>query len=297
MRKNVLFRDICLILLLNALFFIISEVQKFTNCIHFENIIMVNKKSLFSKNLKRKVHFDIYVIENSTQHQNGYKLLIFNDGQDLIRMKMDSILKKHFDILKDQNVIIVGIRPEDRLQEYGTIISADYASRGSMARKYAAFIMDEFLPELKKDYFIQEGIGIAGFSLGGLSAFDIALHYPGIFNKVGVFSGSFWWRAEEFNAMNPDGHRIVIDYLKTYKLSNNAQQFWFQTGELDEESDRNNNGIIDSIDDTMDVISSLKLCGVSPTFIQYTEVKGGTHSIETWAEVMPDFLKWWVREK
>ena len=294
MRKNVLFRDICLILLLNTVFFIGRSNQKVLISIHSENKIMVRKDSLFSTNLERKVHFEIYKIENNSDFQKGYKLLIFNDGQDLIRMKMDGILTKNSNIFKGQNLLIVGIRPLDRLHEYGTMNKADYMGRGSLARKYAAFVTDEFLPSLRKDYLIQEGVAIAGFSLGGLSAFDIALHHPGIFDKVGVFSGSFWWRGEEFNAMNPDGHRIVIDYLKNYKLSNKTQEFWFQTGELDEESDRNNNGIIDSIDDTMDVISILKLSGVSKASIQYTEVKGGTHSVETWAGIMPEFLRWWV---
>ena len=33
-----------------------------------------------------------------------------------------------------------------------------------------------------------------GFSLGGLSALDIVWNHPTEFTKVGVFSGSLWWR-------------------------------------------------------------------------------------------------------
>jgi hypothetical protein len=38
-------------------------------------------------------------------------------------------------------------------------------------------------------------------------------------------------------------------------------KFFFQTGVLDEAADRNNSGIIDSIDDTMDLIKELEKKG------------------------------------
>lgn len=294
MRKNILFRDICLILLLIAAFLIENSLPKRSVFLHSENTIMTKKDSLFSIHLNRIVHFDIYKKEYTENFKTDYKLLIFNDGQDLVRMRMDSILDKNADVFSGQNIIIVGIKPLDRMQEYGTISSVDFKGRGRLAQKYANFLINEFLSHFRNIYSIEKGIGIAGFSLGGLSAIDIALHHPNLFDKVGVFSGSFWWRSEEFNAMNPDGHRILIEYLKDYKLSSSRQQFWFQAGELDEESDRNNNGVIDAIDDTKDVISSLRLCGVDANAIEYTEVKGGTHSVETWGKIMPEFLKWWA---
>jgi enterochelin esterase-like enzyme len=70
-------------------------------------------------------------------------------------------------------------------------------------------------------------------------------------------------------------------------------KFWLQTGTKDETADRNKNGIIDSIDDTVDLIKELEAKGYSrPEDIRYVEVVGGSHNPETWAKAMPKFLCW-----
>ncbi|NJL74190.1 MAG: hypothetical protein HC892_03255 [Saprospiraceae bacterium] len=75
-------------------------------------------------------------------------------------------------------------------------------------------------------------------------------------------------------------------------LKREGLQFWLQTGTKDEEEDRNKNGVIDSIDDTLDIIDELKRLGYSETAIRYVEVENGYHNPETWAGVLPDFLTW-----
>ena len=69
-------------------------------------------------------------------------------------------------------------------------------------------------------------------------------------------------------------------------------RFWLQVGTKDETADRNNNGIIDAIDDTQDLIKSLKNIGYTDQDITYVEVKNGEHNPATWAKVLPDFLRW-----
>jgi hypothetical protein len=61
---------------------------------------------------------------------------------------------------------------------------------------------------------------------------------------------------------------------------------------LDEKLDRNNNGIIDSIDDATDLIAELKKKGYSDDAIRYLEMEDGKHDVQTWAEAFPEFLKW-----
>ena len=57
--------------------------------------------------------------------------------------------------------------------------------------------------------------------------------------------------------------------------------------------DRNKNGIIDSVDDTLDLIKELTAKGYNANKdIYYVEMKDGRHDITTWAQVMPEFLKW-----
>jgi uncharacterized damage-inducible protein DinB len=71
-----------------------------------------------------------------------------------------------------------------------------------------------------------------------------------------------------------------------------GQQFWLQTGTDDETSDRNNNGIIDSIDDTLDLMAALAQRGLPAEAVRYVEVPGGRHHQDTWGAIMPDFLRW-----
>lgn len=69
-------------------------------------------------------------------------------------------------------------------------------------------------------------------------------------------------------------------------------KFYFETGTLDEVADRNNNGIIDSIDDTKALIRELNDKGYGDSDIRYEEIKDGHHDVPTWARAFPSFLRW-----
>ena len=72
-----------------------------------------------------------------------------------------------------------------------------------------------------------------------------------------------------------------------------CQKFFLQCGNKDETKDRNNNGIIDSIDDTIDLIKELMKKGYDKEKdFYYLELPDGRHDISTWALAMPEFLKW-----
>ncbi len=252
--------------------------------------------NLTSTHLKRKVQVDVYVLsdwKNRFIHW-PYRCLLINDGQDLRQMKFYSQVEQLFHLGKIQPMIIIGIHAANRLQEYGTINRPDYLGRGGKAKKYALFITKELFPFLRKNYSISNRIGghsIAGFSLGGLSAFDLSWHYPELFGQTGVFSGSLWWRSSPFHEDDPDGDLIVQNYVKRSKKIP-QQRYWFQAGTNDEESDRNGNGIIDAIDDTQLLMRTLREKGF--TDMHYHEVEGGTHDPQTWGRVMPNFLQWLI---
>ena len=189
----------------------------------------------------------------------------------------------------------VGIHAnEHRLQEYGTASQADYKQRGAKAKLHRDFIVHELLPFLAKKYKLEsEGNTIAGLSLGGLSAMDIGWNNPEIFSKIGVFSGSFWWRQKsEEEGYTDENDRIMHNIVRagTYKK---GMKFWFEAGTNDEKSDRNNNGIIDAIEDTLDLISELKKKGYKKDLdLVYKEVEYGEHNTNTWKMVLPEFLMW-----
>jgi predicted alpha/beta superfamily hydrolase len=136
----------------------------------------------------------------------------------------------------------------------------------------------------------------AGFSLGALSALDIVWNHAGEFVRAGVFSGSLWWRRKAYE----DGYDDEQDRLMHLQIRKGGfapwLRFFIQCGGLDEAADRNNNGVIDSIDDALDLIVELKAKGYTDTHIQYLELPDGKHDVPTWAEAFPAFLKWgWGR--
>ena len=64
-------------------------------------------------------------------------------------------------------------------------------------------------------------------------------------------------------------------------------------GTQDETADRNNNGVIDSIDDTLGLIDELVKKGYRrDSAIRFLELKDGKHDVPTWAIAFPYFLKW-----
>ena len=69
-------------------------------------------------------------------------------------------------------------------------------------------------------------------------------------------------------------------------------KFFFESGKLDEQRDRNKNGVIDSIDDTLDLIAELKAKGYNDSDIEFLLLEDGKHDVETWGVAMPVFLKW-----
>lgn len=222
-------------------------------------------------------------------------VLWLNDGQDLSALLVENSLNRLLKLQKIKPVFVVAIEAGDRLAEFGTMDVPDYKKRGAKARAYADFILQELVPYVRKNHPVSAAPAdnvFAGLSLGGVSALDISWHYPQYFQKIGVFSGSFWWRKRALNAGYTDNDRIVHQRIRmgTFKP---GLKFWLQTGTKDEISDRNNNGIIDSIDDTQDLITELILKGYQlNSDIQYVEVVDGKHHSSTWSQVFPDFLLW-----
>jgi|JI10StandDraft_1071094.scaffolds.fasta_scaffold538444_2 enterochelin esterase-like enzyme len=247
--------------------------------------------------LNRDVQLDVYLPPDyDAETRHVYPLVLFNDGQDLPRMDFQGILAEQFSSKKLPPFIAVGIyTSNERQREYGTARQPDYKGRGDKAGTYTAFIIAELLPFLYRHYRLSdlsEDRAIAGFSLGGLSAFDIGWANPQIFGTIGVFSGALWWRWSHVKPEDPDADRIMHHIVQQTQVVDKNQYFWFQCGTLDEADDRNNNGVIDSIDDTLDLMKALRHKGFHEESMRYLEIEDGHHDPETWGKAMPDFLGW-----
>lgn len=251
--------------------------------------------SVPSEFLKRDVTLDFFQ-PSATDRKSNTSLLLINDGQDMRKLGMEAILNDLYQRREIHNLLCVGIHcGEDRKNEYGTAATRDFKGRGAKAGLYNRFVFSELLP------FIQNRTGVlgfkekafAGFSLGGLSALDMVWNHPEEFMKVGVFSGSLWWRSKALD----DGYIESKDRIMHAQVRRGGYypwlKFFFEAGTLDETEDRNHNGIIDSIDDTLGLIDELERKGYDRhKDIRYLELKDGRHDVETWAKAMPEFLKW-----
>jgi len=245
--------------------------------------------------LKRDVKIEIFLPPDYSAEKGPYPLLLLNDGQDSEAVKVKEALEKLYSGHKIVPLIVVGVSAGDRMQEYGVSGKPDSRKRGSKAKLYTSFIIQNLLPWLEYRYAVKaksDANAIAGYSLGGLSAVDIAWHHPEIFKKAGAFSGSFWWRKRDLDKGYSDTDRIMHSVISK-SVQRKGMKFWFQAGTEDEKADRNFNGIIDAIDDTVDLIGELIKKGYKPYYdVIYHEMKGGRHNQKTWSEAMPVFLEW-----
>lgn len=251
---------------------------------------------IYTKLLQRNVEVEI-LTPSHLDKKKRYPLLVLNDGQDSEVVKVKETVERLVSANIIPEIIIVGVTAADRMQEYGVAFRTDYFGRGKFAKAYSNFIVSELVPYVTYKYPISTSNterAMAGYSLGGLSAIDIVWNNFDVFGKVGVFSGSFWWRKRDAGSFFYSDYRDRLMHLQVRRGKfKPGMKFWFQTGTEDEAGDRNKNGVIDSIDDTMDLISELTRKGYRPFHdIQYLEIAGGKHNQETWAVAMPEFLTW-----
>lgn len=256
-------------------------------------VVKVESTTVWSQYLEREVVVDIY-LPAQTLVAGEVSLLLINDGQDLPKMNFKATLSKLLTDKTIEPILCVGIHAgQDRTNEYGVAFSADYAGRGAKAGLYTKFIMDELLPFIRMGYLSAfKDKSFAGFSLGALSALDIVWNHACEFLTAGVFSGSLWWRRKAYD----DGYDDDKDKLMHLQVRTGIGfpwlKFFIQCGALDESADRNNNDIIDSIDDALDLVKELKAKGYTDDHIKFLLLDDGSHDIDSWAKAVPEFLVW-----
>jgi len=259
-------------------------------------VIVDHVEQVRSHKLNNERYLDVFLPPDYDYSEQAYPVLYVNDGQDAQALKIKNTLETLYMRNKMERIIVVAVPTNhDRLNEYGTAGQPDYKGRGARAAEYTDFLLYEVMPYVNAKYRVLEGpenTVILGASLGGLSAFDIAWKHAEMFGKVGVFSGSFWWRTNDQDWHTKQEsrimHRVVRDSPK-----NEGLKFWFEAGTRDETSDRDNNGVIDAIQDTTELMDELGHKGyVAGVDMVYVQIEGGEHNPATWARALPEFLKW-----
>ncbi len=258
-------------------------------------VVRYEFESAFLPNKYNRRIVDIFLPPGYDASDARYPVLYAQDGQDMGDVRLKATLERLYAENAIQPLIVVAVHASgERLREYGTSGMPDYAGRGDKADLYTAMLLQEIKPYIESTYRTRSGpqhTAVMGWSLGGLMAFDLAWNHPDVFGQVGVFSGSLWWHTDHANLQTILDSRIAHGMVRAGE-KRPGMRFWFESGFQDEKDDRDGDGVIDSVQDTRELVAELRAKGYTDADIRLLELPQGYHGPGTWADALPDFLTW-----
>jgi enterochelin esterase-like enzyme len=238
---------------------------------------------------------DVYLPRGYATHPaNVYPVLYANDGQDMEAVDLVEVLDSLQRTHRMAPVLVVAIHALERVQDYGTAYIPNAQGLGARSDRYGQFLIAELRTLIEARYRVQHGAAhtaIMGWSLGGLSAFDLAWRHPERFGSVGVFSGAFWWRTDDRDVAVKQASRIMHRRIRETP-GHPALRMWFETGLQDEAADRDSDGVIDAVQDTEELIAELEEKGYRRGSDMVHLTVAGGHDLPTWKRLLPEWLVW-----
>ena len=225
-----------------------------------------------------------------------YPVVYMHDGQWLGAEKLPEALEWSLSQGLAPELIVVAIHAtRDRGLEYGvasTPCPCGGQTLGTRASRFHRFVVNDLMPNIESAYRVMTGpenTSVIGFSLGGLSATDLGWRREDLFGTIGGFSSSFWYYSSEADTI---GSRAMHQLVRAGE-HHPGQRFWFEAGTRDTPDDRDNDGVNNMIEDTLDLIAELQNKGYAfGSDVEYFEIEGGFHNNETIAHALPHFLEW-----
>lgn len=252
--------------------------------------VEVDRLYLPSAALGESRFVDVYLPPGYGGSEARYPVLYANDGQDMEAIHLRSILQALYADGAVAPFLLVAVHAsDDRIREYGIAGFPAVEGIGARADVYTAFLLGEVIPYIDGNYRTLTGpanTAVMGWSLGGLSAFDLTWSHPDVFGTAGCFSTSLWAYDD---GSDPAGSRVAFRLLADGE-SSPALRFWFSAGFLESDSDRDANGVIDVVQDARDMAGLLAERGYADVVL--LELPEGGHDKLTWMQILPDFLAW-----
>jgi enterochelin esterase-like enzyme len=254
----------------------------------------------------------------------GHAVLYVNDGQDAEAVQLAGTLEA---LARDGTIrapLVVAIdMPPDRIAAYGysdraagraLIAPTRHGDVGAKAHAYSEWLAKTLVPLIDARYRTRttpDARAILGWSLGAAHAFNMGWQYPELFGRVGAFSPSFWLSTQREDATAVQRTRIAQAMVHDTQPRNGAR-FFLAVGTAEETDDRDGDGINDALDDTRDLalgwnVDASGLKGLRQAGYRVDEqwtarpgrgdvalhvLEGGTHRQDSWARMLPDFLRW-----
>jgi predicted alpha/beta superfamily hydrolase len=179
-----------------------TQAQEIRKSTASDNVFIVTDTMLIPQ-LNRTRAIWIYLPPDYDTEDKNYPVLYMHDGQNLFEDTTSFIGEWHVDETLDSLFadgydvpIVVGINNGGmmRIEEFTPWANEKYG--GGKGDLYIRFIVETLKPEIDKRYRTlpeAEHSGIMGSSIGGLISFYGGLKYNSTFQKIGVFSPSFWY--------------------------------------------------------------------------------------------------------
>jgi enterochelin esterase-like enzyme len=212
---------------------------------------------------KRKIY--VYKPYNYSQ-KNTYKLLLLTDGDTYI-----DILSAHTVM---DNLIAEGVIPPM------IVVLIDGANNRNeelmCSETFANCLALEIIPWIKENFNVcdkAEDTIIGGFSLGGLFAAFMGIHYPNIFGNVLSQSGSFFWSPNAPEEID----WIITKYKEAERL---PSRFFINVGVLENMEYPPYSSMINVNKKMRDLLIEKKEC-----IVTYEEFKSG-HDYLSWGETL-----------
>ncbi len=254
-----------------------------------------------------------------------YPTLYINDGQDMEAVGLQSTLDDLYRHRLIKPMIVVAVdMPQDRMAGYGVsnrakgvsvVAPTKYGAVGANAQAYSQWLAGTLVPYVDDHWKTRRDAGqrwLLGWSLGAINAFSVGWQYPQTFGGVGAFSPSFWLSTDSADARAVQATRIAHSLVETSSPPVKSR-FFFAAGDAEEKNDRDGDGVIDVIDDVLDLMQGwtdgdgrmhkgLKQLGYSididyaakpdASAAVFYRLPGGEHNQKSWARMLPAFLQW-----
>lgn len=245
----------------------------------------------------------------------AYPVLYLNDGQDSASVDLEDTLARLYADRAIEKLIVVAIdMPADRMGAYGLsdrsagrsiVGDSRFGPVGSQAHAYSEWVATDLVPYVDTHYRTRaapSGRTMLGWSLGALNAFNLGWQYPDVFGQVGAFSPSFWLASDRTDVATAHRTRLAQGMVE-HDPRRDGLRLWLAVGTAEETDDRDNDGIIDAVGDTLDIASALGRRGysVNPAYAQRPSadedvalylLQDGQHNQASWAKMLPLFLQW-----
>jgi enterochelin esterase-like enzyme len=213
-------------------------------------------------------------------------VMVFQDGHKYVNTEQEYRVPIVFDNLihKKQMPVTIGVfinpgHAGDTLPADPWRASNRSAEYDTLSEQYAAFVIDEILPEVARKYPLTsdpEMRAIAGASSGGICAFTVAWERPDQFRKVVSHIGSF---------TNIRGGHVYPALIR--KSAVRPLRVFLQDGSNDLDNQHGNWPLANQ-----QMAAALKFRKYDYTF----EYGDGAHTHKHGGAILPDTLRWLWRE-